>query len=517
MADLESDRVERKESLQDDSPARVREAVCAFANDLPDHRRAGVVFVGADDDGRPGDIAITDEPLRRLADVKTDGNIVPPPTLTVGKHRLFGQDVAVVTVRPSDSPPVRYRGRTWIRVGPHRAVASAQDERILNEKRRHRDPHFDAWPVRTAGLADPATGRFEDEYLPAAIDPEALAANDRTAEERLAAAKMIVSDEDPVPTVAGLLVLGKRPLDHLPGAYVQFLRVGGNEWGDEVIDEARCAGSVADVIRRLDDKLIAHNRTAVDFTSGPVETRRSTWPLGALQQLVRNAVMHRTYEGTNAPVRVYWFDDRIEIISPGGPYGAVTADLGHGADRQLPLADGHLPDLDVDPALGSDARNPILGVLREWTADDVPPVVDPVDDQPAVGHGHGRDGVANVFRDAVLEVELLVFAAAEQAPGLVDCEPPGDVAEPEDGGHGVERLSNLSRPSPRRFPVGSGQPEPIGGGKWPRCSGDPPRNGSPARTSPASRPWCASATGRTPATTRRCTAGRLNTVPRSGR
>jgi ATP-dependent DNA helicase RecG len=35
--------------------------------------------------------------------------------------------------------------------------------------------------------------------------------------------------------------------------------------------------------------------------------------------------MHRTYEGTNAPVRVYWFDDRIEIFSPGGPYGTVNA------------------------------------------------------------------------------------------------------------------------------------------------------------------------------------------------
>ena len=76
-----------------------------------------------------------------------------------------------------------------------------------------------------------------------------------------------------------------------------------------------------------DEKLLAHNRTAVDFTSGPRETRRSTYPLPALQQLVRNAVMHRTYEGTNAPVRVYWFDDRIEIISPGGPYGVVSAEL----------------------------------------------------------------------------------------------------------------------------------------------------------------------------------------------
>ena len=60
--------------------------------------------------------------------------------------------------------------------------------------------------------------------------------------------------------------------------------------------------------------------------SAPREIRRSTYPLDALRQLVRNAVIHRTYEGTNAPVRVLWLEDRIEIISPGGPFGAVTAE-----------------------------------------------------------------------------------------------------------------------------------------------------------------------------------------------
>ena len=34
--------------------------------------------------------------------------------------------------------------------------------------------------------------------------------------------------------------------------------------------------------------------------------------------------MHRTYENTNAPVRITWFNDRVEIISPGGPFGVVT-------------------------------------------------------------------------------------------------------------------------------------------------------------------------------------------------
>ena len=36
-----------------------------------------------------------------------------------------------------------------------------------------------------------------------------------------------------------------------------------------------------------------------------------------------NAVMHRDYE-SNAPIRLYWFSDRIEIQNAGGLYGAVT-------------------------------------------------------------------------------------------------------------------------------------------------------------------------------------------------
>ena len=44
----------------------------------------------------------------------------------------------------------------------------------------------------------------------------------------------------------------------------------------------------------------------------------------ALQQLTRNAIMHRSYESTNSPVRITWFSDRIEIHNPGGPFGQVN-------------------------------------------------------------------------------------------------------------------------------------------------------------------------------------------------
>lgn len=105
LADTGSDRVERQESFRREV---CREAVCAFANDLPDRRRPGVVFVGADDAGHPTGLPITDELLRQLADLKTDGNIVPPPTMTVEKRLLAGTPVAVVSVSPSEVPPVRY-------------------------------------------------------------------------------------------------------------------------------------------------------------------------------------------------------------------------------------------------------------------------------------------------------------------------------------------------------------------------------------------------------------------------
>ena len=49
MTELESDRVERKESPA--KPDKIRQAVCAFANDLASHRSPGYIFVGVDDSG----------------------------------------------------------------------------------------------------------------------------------------------------------------------------------------------------------------------------------------------------------------------------------------------------------------------------------------------------------------------------------------------------------------------------------------------------------------------------------
>ena len=56
----EGDCVEFKESLLGEAPARIRQAICAFANDLPGHEKPGLILVGVRDDGAIGGLSVTD-------------------------------------------------------------------------------------------------------------------------------------------------------------------------------------------------------------------------------------------------------------------------------------------------------------------------------------------------------------------------------------------------------------------------------------------------------------------------
>ncbi|HXB71495.1 MAG TPA: RNA-binding domain-containing protein [Candidatus Acidoferrales bacterium] len=321
LADVESDRSERKQSLAD--PDKVRQAICAFANDLPNHGAPGVLLIGAKDDGSCAGLAITDELLRTLADMRQD--IVPFPSITVQKRSLNHCEIAVVLVEPSDAPPVRYKGRVWVRVGPRRAIATPEEERRLTEKRRSGDLPFDIRPMRHATTGDLDLELFRNTYLRASVAAEVIEQNQRTVEQQLASLRLAVGEaSQAIPTVLGVLVLGRDPMAQIPGAYVQFLRFDGTELADPVRDSAAISGPLPELIRMAEERLVAHIETARDFISGAVDVAHAAYPIVAIQQLARNAIMHRSYEGTNAPVRINWFSDRIEILSPGGPYGQVT-------------------------------------------------------------------------------------------------------------------------------------------------------------------------------------------------
>ena len=62
----------KKESFKGDAPNTVREAVCAFANDLPNHDCPGVVFIGVKDTGQAANLEISDDLLRQLSNIKNE-------------------------------------------------------------------------------------------------------------------------------------------------------------------------------------------------------------------------------------------------------------------------------------------------------------------------------------------------------------------------------------------------------------------------------------------------------------
>lgn len=117
----ETDGIERKRNA--DNLDRICEAICGFANDLPNRRVPGVVLVGLDDDGGCARLVVDDRLLLRLAQARE--RLSPFPTIAVSKASFDDCGVAVVIVEPSGDLPVRFDGRIWVRVGQSRRVASA--------------------------------------------------------------------------------------------------------------------------------------------------------------------------------------------------------------------------------------------------------------------------------------------------------------------------------------------------------------------------------------------------------
>jgi ATP-dependent DNA helicase RecG len=319
LHDLESDRIERKASASD--MKKIRRVVCAFANDLPGHGAPGIVFVGVNDDGSCADLSIDDDLLKKLSQLRSNGDILPIPSIQVARRIVDGCELAVIEVTPASAPPVRFAGRVWVRIGPTTQEAGDDDERILRERARHSNQPFDRRPAAGACDDDLDLDFFTREYLPSALDSEVLRRNRRTLHERLSSLRMMVGG---VPTYGALLIMGKEARDFIPGAYVQFLRIEGGELGDPIKDRHELTGPLHEVVRQLDDLLKLNISTAVEITGGATETNTPEYPVEALQQLVRNALIHRNYESSNAPVRIYWFRDRVEIHNAGGPFGQVT-------------------------------------------------------------------------------------------------------------------------------------------------------------------------------------------------
>jgi ATP-dependent DNA helicase RecG len=184
---------------------------------------------------------------------------------------------------------------------------------------------WDARPCPDSSLDDLALDLFLVGYRQFAFAPEVIEQNHRSVPEQLAAFRFF-DLRTGRPTHAAILLFGKDPLFFVPGAYLQYVRYSGLTQADDPLRDRRFSGDLLSVLRGLDQLAedIAEGRPVSG--SGLAEKMVYDYPPRALHELLVNAVIHRNYEGSSTPVLINHFDDRLEILSPGGLFGDLTAE-----------------------------------------------------------------------------------------------------------------------------------------------------------------------------------------------
>ena len=322
LSDTESYHIEK--TVATDNMDKFSQAICAFSNDVADSKKKGYLLIGVRDNGELAGLQVDDKLLLQISNIRTDGNILPQPVMTVEKFSFTQGDVLVVEVTPSQVPPVRYRGRIWVRVGPRKSIATEAEEKLLTERRLSNIRTFDAMPCLGTTLEDLDITLFKKEYLSKAVAEDILQEDKRTIEEQMASLGLYDLRYQ-CPTNAAIVLFGNNPERFLHGAYIQYVRFKGLDRAGDIINEHKFSGNLCKVLPKIDvfvETSIAQKRPI------PISVLRektvSKYPYWATRELLMNAIMHRDYE-SNAPVAFYEYDDRIEIQNAGGLYGKVSA------------------------------------------------------------------------------------------------------------------------------------------------------------------------------------------------
>lgn len=163
-------------------------------------------------------------------------------------------------------------------------------------------------------------------YRYQAVAREILEENDRSVEVQLASLRFFDLKAN-CPTNAGVLLFAKDPLSYFDGAYVQYVRYDGDSSAADVMHERRFSGDFLTLLRELDrwtDEIAGAKPISISATAEKIVF---DYPPKAIHELVMNAVIHRNYEGSTAPVMISHYVDRIQIQNPGGLYGELTPEL----------------------------------------------------------------------------------------------------------------------------------------------------------------------------------------------
>jgi len=307
----------------------VVESISAFSN-----KNGGTIFIGVGDNCEIVGIDIGKKTIENLAN-QIKQNTDPVIYSSIHVENVDENEIIVVDVVEYEQKPVFAFGRAFIRVG--KSNQKLGYEGIRNLALNTSKVYWDARACVGAGLEDIDEETVEW-FLKTRFTKRRVAIPPQMRFEEMlmnvGCAKRV--DKDVKPTNAGVAFFCKYSQRFIP-LRILCARFKGVDLSRTTLDSLDCSGTLVEMLDDIEE-FIKRNIRLFGFKT-PFSFRRIDkleYPIEAIREAVLNALVHRDYEAPS-DIRVFIFDDRIEITNPGS--------FPHGTTPENPL---HIP------------RNPML-------------------------------------------------------------------------------------------------------------------------------------------------------------
>jgi len=274
--------------------------------------RGGQIIIGVHNNGTRSGLTLED--VRRLNGLISNAasQSVRPPINPSTENVSFEDGlVIVVSVAEGISKPYMDKnGVIWVKSGSDKRKATSREEL----QRMFQDAgliHGDEVPVNGLTVADLDMDYFrnffEKEY------EESLESQDLPLPRILENMNLV---KEGSLNVAGALLFAQRPQFRLPVFIVKAVSYPGIEIHEsQYLDSEDLTGKLADIFQKSLG-FITRNLRHVQENQTVNSTGIIEIPKIVFEELLANALIHRDYF-ISAPVRIFIFSDRVEIINPG--------------------------------------------------------------------------------------------------------------------------------------------------------------------------------------------------------
>ena len=274
--------------------------------------------------------------------------------------------------------------------------------RLFQQRSQARLIRFDEQAVPEASLAD-LDDTLWRRFLDTSPEDEATT---------LRKMKILTEDEESREraTVAGILICSRDPERWLPGASIQAVRYRGiRQDSNYQIDAQEITGPLDRQVRA--GLAFVRRNMRVAARKDPARVEVPQFSMRAVFEAIVNAVAHRDYSVHGSKVRLFLFDDRIEIYSPGPLPNTVTIEsIALRQSTRNELITTLLAKCPIEDPSGEVGRR----LYMEKRGDGVPIILE------ESRKLSGRDPIYRLIDDA--ELLLTIWAATPPSPDRVDME-----------------------------------------------------------------------------------------------